>query len=170
MDAAQVTALRELLATQKVAALATLHRGSPAVSMVPLAWLPGQGRLVIHVSALATHTADMLATPDVAVLVTAATSSELPVHALPRVSLQGTARPCPGDASDHAVARASYLARFPDVEPLFGFSDFSLFVIAVRSARFVGGFAQALTFTGERLAAIFAPAGTPAAPDAGHHS
>lgn len=96
MDAVQTTALRELLADQTVASLATLHRGRPAVSMVPLAWLPGQGRLVIHVSALATHAADMLATPEVAVLVTATPSPGIPVHALPRVSLQGTARPCPG--------------------------------------------------------------------------
>lgn len=154
MDAVQTTALRELLADQTVASLATLHRGRPAVSMVPLAWLPGQGRLVIHVSALATHTADMLATPEVAVLVTAAPSPGLPVHALPRVSLQGTARPCPGESSDHAAARAAYLARFPDVEPLFGFSDFSLFVIEVRSARFVGGFAQASSVTGETFAQI----------------
>lgn len=154
MDATQAAALRELLASQPVAALATLHKGHPAVSMVPLAWLPGSARALIHVSALATHTADMQADPRVALLLTAPPSPDVPVHALPRVSLQGLARPCPREAEGYADARAAYLARFPDVEPLFGFGDFSLFLIEVRSARYVGGFAQAMSVTGERFARL----------------
>ncbi len=54
------TALRPLLHETKVAALATLHQGEPAVSMVPYALRP-DGRFTIHVSRLATHTQDMLA-------------------------------------------------------------------------------------------------------------
>ena len=70
MTAEQAEALRQLLASQPVAALATLHDGEPAVSMVPWA-LRADGRFVIHVSALASHTADLRAHPEVALLITA---------------------------------------------------------------------------------------------------
>lgn len=60
-----------MLATRPVAALATLHRGEPAVSMVPFVLPAGRTDLVIHVSALATHTRDMQAHPQVSLLVMA---------------------------------------------------------------------------------------------------
>lgn len=64
MDPTESTALLTLLRTQPVASLATLHLGAPAVSMVPFALLPDGPGFVIHVSQLA----------------------------LPRASIQGTAR------------------------------------------------------------------------------
>ena len=64
MDATESAALMNLLRTQPVASLATLHRGAPAVSMVPFALLPDGTGFVIHVSQLATHTQDMLHNPD----------------------------------------------------------------------------------------------------------
>ncbi len=55
MNPAYAQTLRELLRTQQVAALGTLHQGQPYVSMVPFALLPGGSGFVIHVSQLATH-------------------------------------------------------------------------------------------------------------------
>ena len=55
MDPNDALLLRRLLATRPVAALATLDRGEPAVSMVPFVLPAGRTDLVIHVSALATH-------------------------------------------------------------------------------------------------------------------
>jgi putative heme iron utilization protein len=154
MDSSQAQALRALLENEQVAALGTLHKGEPAVSMVPFALLPrGQG-FVIHVSQLATHTKDMLASPAVSLLVLGARAAEVSVRALPRVSIQGTARQCLGTDSAYQEARQVYLARFPDSEELFGFADFSLFVIAVRSARFVAGFAQAMSVTADAFAVV----------------
>ena len=47
MDSSRALALRSLLHGQQVAALATLHKGEPAVSMVPYALLPnGQGFVI----------------------------------------------------------------------------------------------------------------------------
>lgn len=71
MDADAARDLRTLLETQQVVALATLHRVEPAVSTVPYALLPADRGFVVHVSRLATHTADMLAAPVVSLLVTA---------------------------------------------------------------------------------------------------
>lgn len=139
--------LRTVLQRQPVAALATLHGGVPAASMVPYALMP-DGRLVIHVSQLATHTADMQAAPQVALLVTAPEDTAPSPLALPRISLQGVAHPCPAGQADHALARERYLGRFPDSEPLFGFADFTLFLIEPTQVRFVAGFGKAHALTG----------------------
>lgn len=143
MNAEQSQALQRLLEGQEVAALGTLHKGEPFVSMVPYALLAQGGAFVIHVSRLATHTRDMETHPGVSLLVMAGRSADVPAQALPRATVQGEARPCPPEDPQHEAARAAYLARFPGSEPLFGFSDFSLFLVVPRSVRFVGGFAQA---------------------------
>jgi len=157
MKTEQADAMRQLLLAQDVAALGTLHRGEPFVSMVPFALLPG-GRLVIHVSRLATHTRDMEDHAGVSLLVMEQRSADVPAQALPRVTLQGDAQRCAADASGHAEARQCYLARFPQSEDLFGFADFSLFVVTPRSVRFVRGFAQAWSITGEAYAAAMSAA------------
>ena len=153
MESSQAAALKKLLESQQVASLGTLHKDVPAVSMVPFALLPqGQG-LVIHVSQLATHTKDMLANPAVSVLVIAPPGTT-PPHELPRVSIQGSAEQCLSHAPAHSEAKQAYLSRFPQSEEMFAFADFSLFVISVRSVRFVGGFAQATSMNAENYAAI----------------
>lgn len=155
MNAEQAGKLRELLRGQEVGALGTLHRGEPFVSMVPYALLP-QGELVIHVSRLATHTKDMLAHGAVSVLVLDERRADVPPQALARATVQGKAQPCaPGDAL-YEAARQAYLGRFPLSEDMFGFADFSLFLIAPRSLRYVGGFAQAWSVTAQEYAALMA--------------
>jgi putative heme iron utilization protein len=135
--------LRKLLGSQVVAALGTLHRGRPAVSMVPFAVSPPSRSLVIHVSRLATHTKDMEAGPAVSVLVVADRDPTVPPQALARLTIAGHARPCDAAHPEYAAARSSYLCRFPQSEPMFGFADFSLFLIEPESVRLVAGFAQA---------------------------
>ena len=159
MDDAQSRSLRELLLRQEVAALGTLRRDEPFVSMVPYALLP-DGTLVVHVSRLATHTRDMEDHPGVSVLVLAERSPEVPAQALARATLQGDAQACPPGTDGYEAARVAYLARFPDSEPLFGFADFSLFRIVPRSVRFVGGFAQAASLTGGQYAQLMSSAPT----------
>lgn len=155
MNTEQADALRQLLAVQPVAALATLHDGEPAVSMVPWA-LSEDARFVIHVSGLAAHTADMRAHSEVSLLVTAPLAHGDSPLALPRLSVRGRAEPCPPGAPGYEAARAAYLARLPESEELFSFGDFSLFAISVLSARFVGGFAQARSLTAAGFADIVA--------------
>ena len=50
--------------------------------------------------------------------------------------------------ADYAAARGAYLARFPDSEPMFGFGDFSLFLVEPSAVRGVAGFGQAWSLTG----------------------
>lgn len=147
MNAIQAQAMRQLLERQDVAALGTLHNGEPFVSMVPYALAPGGQGFVIHVSRLATHTKDMDTHPGVSLLVMDERTPEVPPQALPRVTVQGQAQPCAPDAPLYAAAKEAYLSRFPNSQEMFGFADFSLFVIEPRSLRVVGGFAQAWSVT-----------------------
>lgn len=144
--------LRDLLHAQQVAALGTLHQGQPYVSMVPFALRPGSTDFIIHVSELATHTKDMLTHPRVSLLVIAPPAPGGMAQELARITVQGEAVQMGQGTPDHAGAKAAYLARFPLSEPMFGFSDFSLFAIVPESIRFVGGFAQATTISPATLA------------------
>ena len=148
---ATVDSLKALLANQPVAALATLHGGEPAVSMVPFALLPSGIGFVIHVSRLATHTKDMLDNPAVALLVTASLAEGGSPLSLPRVSVRGRARECPPESVEYQEARSAYLAKLPDAEELFAFADFVLFTVDPGSVRYVAGFGRAMSLTPERL-------------------
>lgn len=164
-DAADFLALRHLLDAQPVATLATLHRGRPATSMVPFAQLPGTTSFVIHVSQLATHTADMQAEPEVSLLVMAPRVPGDSPLSLARASIQGQARRCEPDDGRHAAARAAYLARVPEAAELFDFEDFHLFLIEARAVRVVLGFGRALSWVGDTLqAALMATAQDGSAP------
>jgi hypothetical protein len=154
MNPIHAQTLRDLLQTQQVAALGTLHQGQPFVSMVPFALLPGGTDFIIHVSQLAAHTKDMLASPQVSLLVIAPPAPEVIAQELARITVQGEAAPLAGGTPGHAAAKAAYLTRFPQSELMFGFSDFSLFAIVPSSIRFVGGFAQAMTISPETLAEV----------------
>src|SRR5574337_756043 len=84
--------LRLLLHARRTAALGTVaDDGSPFVSMVPYAIEPAQALLVLHVSALAAHTGHLRARPRVSLLATEPEMEGKPVHALPRVTLDGEA-------------------------------------------------------------------------------
>ncbi|MCU0939171.1 MAG: pyridoxamine 5'-phosphate oxidase family protein [Burkholderiaceae bacterium] len=139
MDADLRQRLLDLLRSQPIAALATLHKGEPAISMVPVALAPDG--LLVHVSDLATHTRDMREHPRVSLLLMDE-AGELP-QARPRVSIAGDATFIDKDSAEYAAARAIYLARFAQAAMTFGLADFSLVRIAPASARFVAGFAQA---------------------------
>lgn len=150
-DAEALNSLRRLLETQPVAALGTLHRGDPAVSMVPFVLPAGETRLFIHVSGLATHTADMQKHPRVSLLVIAESGAASSPQSLPRVTLQADARTLPDDDPDYAAARAAYLDRFPAAAETFELGDFSIVALQPVSARLVAGFGRAYSLVGESL-------------------
>lgn len=155
-------ALRALLTSQRVASLGTLDvNGMPFVSMVPFAIDPASACLIIHVSGLAPHTRNLQTAPQVSMLVMQAEVAGEPVHALPRVTLEGTARVLAAGSDDWSGARASYLARFPEAEPMTQLGDFMFVAIAVAAARQVAGFGAARTVDADTLAQVLRnPAGT----------
>jgi len=160
MDADARASLRRLLDRQTVAALATLHGDEPAASMAPFALFTGADGLpylVVHVSALATHTRDMQRHARVGVLVVDEADPAVTPLARPRVALQADAAELPRLAKDYIAAKKAYVTRFPDARPLFDLGDFALFTLRPQSARLVAGFGQAYGLVGEPLDAWLAP-------------
>lgn len=152
MDDDDARSLRRLLDTRPVGALGTLHRGEPAVSMVPFVLAAGDMRLLLHVSALAPHTRDMREHARVSLLVMAEPGADLSPQALPRVALQADAMPLPREGADYEAARAVYLERFPDAALTFELADFSIVALQPVSARLVAGFGRATSLVGDALA------------------
>jgi heme iron utilization protein len=113
------------------------------VSMVPFAIEPKSSKLIIHVSTLAAHSKHMLGM--------AAPSPDVSAQATPRLTIQGVAAQLDKASAECEEAKAAYVERFPQSLDLFGFSDFSLFAITPTSARFVAGFAQAMTLSAEEF-------------------
>lgn len=168
MDPAASHLLGELIRSRSVASLATLHDGLPFVSMVPYAtWHDvGSGRLlfVTHVSRLSAHTRDMLESPHVCLLMTApeavAGSESIPPQALPRVSIPAVASFIDREHPDHGALARAYLEKFPFAADWFQLGDFSIVAFTPSgSARFIAGFARAMTVSTAQLHAAVVGAG-----------
>ena len=148
-------ALRNLLNTQRVAALGTLDEDRhPFVSMVPFAIDGTTSALVIHVSGLAAHARNLERTPQVSLMVMEAEVVGEPVHALPRVTLDAVATVLVVDSAAWASARFAYLTRFPDVEYMTQLGDFRFVAIAVSGARQVAGFGAARSVDADEIAQV----------------
>ena len=148
-------ALRNLLNTQRVAALGTLDEdGQPFVSMVPFAIDGSSGALVIHVSGLAAHARHLERRPRVSLMVMEAEVAGEPVHALPRVTLDAVATVLVVDSAAWVSARFAYLTRFPDVEYMTQLGDFRFVAIAASGARQVAGFGAARSIGADEIAQV----------------
>ena len=152
------SALRVLLAAQRVAALGTLGDDSaPFVSMVPFAVDAQDRSLVIHISGLAAHTRNLQRTPRASLMVCQAEVTGEPVHALPRVTLDVQAADAAAGA-DAQACRDAYLARFPEAEPMTALGDFRFVRLRPLGARQVAGFGAARSLNAAELALALGPA------------
>lgn len=152
------SALRALLAAQRVAALGTLgDDGAPFVSMVPFAVDAQDRSLVIHISGLAVHTRNLQRTPRASLMVYQAEVTGEPVHALPRVTLDVQAADAAAGA-DAQACRDAYLARFPEAEPMTALGDFRFVRLRPLGARQVAGFGAARSLDVAELALALGPA------------
>lgn len=149
MDEASNRILASLVRGRTTAALGTMDRGDPFVSMVPYV-LHGAGHdFLIHVSGLSAHTRHMLVHPRVSLMVTAAENSigddgrVIEPQALPRATIAGVAQRLDPAGADYATGKSAYLERFPTAEQMFDLPDFSLFAISPQSVRFIAGFGRA---------------------------
>jgi putative heme iron utilization protein len=139
-----------LIAGQRQAALATLHNGRPAISMVTYAQAH-DGCFLLHLSALAQHTGDLLAQPELALLISEPDKGTRNPQTLQRLSIEGRAECLERGSAEYEAAKAIYLQRLPQSEITFSLGDFSLFRIVPERARFVAGFGRAYDLSHEQL-------------------
>ncbi len=138
---------------RRQAALGTLDGGAPYISMVAFAAEADGRGVLLHLSGLAPHTGHIAADPRASLLVC---EPELPetedVQTLARLTLAGQIRPVLRKDASYRALRSRYLTALPASAPLFDFADFELYRLTVERARFIGGFARALTLTPEQIA------------------
>lgn len=154
-------ALRTLITSVRVAALGTRNPdGTPFVSMVPFAVESQQGHVVIHVSGLAPHTGNLERAAEVSLLIMQPECEGEPVHALPRVSLVGTAAVVLPESEPWKLAHQAYLERFPEAEPMTQLGDFRFVQITVTGARQVAGFGAARALDAAQILEVLLPRNT----------
>ena len=146
MDQASAHLLGDLIRGRSVASLATLYEGRPFASMIPYAVIAANGelRLITHVSRLSAHTRDMLDSPEVCLMITAAESAAIPPQAIPRASIPAVAEFIAPEHGDYAACKRAYLGKFPFATEWFALADFSIVAFTPQSVRFIAGFARAL--------------------------
>lgn len=152
-------ALRKLLLARRTAALGTRDAEEGVfVSMVPFA-IDGQlQELVLHVSGLAAHSANMQRHPQVSLLVCAAETEGEPVHALPRVTLEAVATLAQPGSPEASQAREVYLRRFPEAEMMTTLGDFRFVRLQLLGARQVAGFGAARSLPADEVRRALAAA------------
>ena len=120
-------------------------------SLAPFA-LSANGQPVFAFSRLAEHTKNLLADPRASLFVQAGAGADggplAEPQAAPRLTLLGLARRAPKEAAADLESR--YLAAHPSAERLFSL-DFTLWVLEVAEARFIGGFGAAAWLPGSDL-------------------
>lgn len=154
----QAKLLQSLFETRPVAALGTLHDGRPLVSMVPFAVFRAEGAagFLIHVSGLSAHTRDMVGDSNVSLMIVQDEADAETPLAIARVSVACEAVAIGEDSAEIGEVAGTYLRKFPEAEPLLSFSDFRFFLLVPRSARFVAGFAQAMTLNEDTIVRMLA--------------
>jgi len=130
---------RHLLRRHNLAVLSTHSleiEGYPFGSVAPYA-VDRTGSPILLLSTLAQHTRNIARDPRVAL--TALDPNAAEPQAASRITLVGDAAPI--DKGDAATRRV-YLEHFPAATTYFDFHDFSVYRIALRRVRFIGGFGK----------------------------
>lgn len=144
----------DLLLEQRWAALGTLdcRDATPFVSSVAYAVnRRSDPCLLLHLSELAAHTRNLLATEQASLLVTAPDPGRGDPQQLPRLSLKGTGVRVEPGSEEFSLLASDYVEKFPDAEMRFGLADFHLFRFLPTSGNFIGGFGAATRLTGATI-------------------
>jgi heme iron utilization protein len=139
--------LRNLIAKERVAHLATLRGGAPMASMTLYLAAEDFSAFHVHVSRLAWHTQDMLQDPRVALSIAESDDGRADPFTLMRVTVRGEAVNLEKDIS----LKDAWLRRFPEQAINFQLADFSFWRIVPRDARFVAGFGRIHNLSAEQL-------------------
>ncbi len=156
MDTQSENLLVHILTNVRIAALGTIRDEAPRVSMVAFLAAQDFSAFYLHVSRLAQHTLDMQKNKHVGLLIAEPDDGRADPQTLARLSIRGTAEFMENGEPGYAPVKSGYIERFPTSEALFQFSDFGLWRIKPKGARFVAGLAKAFNLTPETLQKIVA--------------
>lgn len=137
---------RTRLRATRAGTLSTLdrHTGHPFGSLVNVA-TDAEGRPLILVSRLATHTANLEVDPRASLLLPETGKGDALTH--PRLTVLGSMVRIDHGSAEAPAIRQRFLARHPKSELYAGFADFAFWRMEVISAHLNGGFARAADLT-----------------------
>ena len=149
MDADARRSLARLIRSSRIAALGTLRRGAPNVSMV--AYLPARDFATVwmRLSRLAWHTQDLSVDARVSLSICEADDGRADPQTIARVTLRGDAEQLPRDDAESPTR--AWLERFPASAVTFELADFSFWRIVPRDARFVAGLGRTHNLSASEL-------------------
>jgi putative heme iron utilization protein len=139
MDADARRSLARLIRGTRVAALGTLRRGAPNVSMV--AYMPARDFATVwmRLSRLAWHTQDLAVDTRVSLSIIETDDDRADPQTLARVTIRGDATALSADDADAESLKLAWLERFSASAVTFELADFSFWRVVPRDARFVAG-------------------------------
>jgi putative heme iron utilization protein len=138
------TALRELLAGQRVLALGVVAEGEPIVGLLPYAVAPGFEAVYVQASRLARHARGLVAGAPFGAVIHEPDGPAADPLQIPRLTLEGIVHPVSGGDAGHEAAMHTFLRRFPAAAATLSLPDFSLYRLEIRGGRLIRGFGQAL--------------------------
>ena len=143
MDRDVLTAIRDLLTSTRVLALAVVVDGEPEAALLPFAVRADLGAVYVQASALARHSRGLTPGATVGLLVHAADTPDADPMQLPRLTVQAEVTVLERDTDELATAAARFIGRFPGAEVTLNLGDFSLYKLTLGRGRYVEGFARA---------------------------
>jgi putative heme iron utilization protein len=154
MDVASEKLFVHILTHMRIAALGTIRDEAPRVSMVTFVPAHDFSAFYVHTSRLAQHTMDMQKNKHVSLLIAEADDGRADPQTLARLSIRGSAEFMENGEPGYTPVKTMYIERFPASEPLFKFSDFGLWRIKPKGARFVAGLSKSFNLAPETLRKI----------------
>lgn len=143
MDAEILTAIRNLLSSTRVLALAVVVDDKPEAALLPFAVRAGFGAVYVQASALARHSRGLTTGAQVGVLVHAADTADADPMQIARLMVQAEVRILERDTDEFASAAARFIDRFPGAKMTLNLGDFNLYELTLGRGLYVEGFARA---------------------------
>ena len=156
MQPEQAGLLRSVLVEQRVLSLAVVADDRPVIGLLPFAHSADGRALIIHASRLARHTAGLAEGAPFDALVHEPVTSNVDPLQVRRVTLRGEVHAFAEHNAARAADRATYLAKFPEAEPITALGDFAFFRLEITGGRLVSGFGAAVNRSTRTLPSLLA--------------
>jgi hypothetical protein len=156
MQQHQVDLLRSMLIEQRVLSLAVVADDRPVIGLLPFALSTDGRALIIHASRLARPTAGIAEGAPFDALVHEPVTDGVDPLQVRRVTLRGEVRAFAEHDAARAADRATYLAKFPEAEPITALGDFAFFRLEITDGRLVSGFGGAVNLSARALPSLLA--------------
>lgn len=125
----------KLVEKSKTAALGSMQKDMPFISLVPYA-IDKKGNPIIYVSSLAVHTKNLQKSPNCSLMVSRENKED--VFNSQRLTFLGRMEKVPEKEIEEV--KKAYLEKYPDQEYLLELEDFAFYRMTITKIYYVGGF------------------------------